>query len=35
MAKHWYVVHAFSGFENRVKRSLEEAVARRNAGAVR
>jgi transcriptional antiterminator NusG len=28
MAKHWYVVHAFSGFENRVKRSLEEAVAR-------
>jgi len=28
MAKHWYVVHAFSGFENRVKRSLEEAVTR-------
>jgi transcriptional antiterminator NusG len=28
MAKHWYVVHAFSGFENRVKRSLEEAVVR-------
>ena len=28
MAKHWYVVHAFSSFENRVKRSLEEAVAR-------
>ena len=28
MALRWYVVHAFSGFENHVKRSLEERVAR-------
>ncbi|HEC00015.1 MAG TPA: transcription termination/antitermination protein NusG [Thiotrichales bacterium] len=28
MAKRWYVVHAYSGFENRVKRSLEERIAR-------
>jgi transcriptional antiterminator NusG len=28
MAKRWYVVHAFSGYENHVKRSLEEAVRR-------
>ena len=28
MAKRWYVVHAYSGFENQVKRSLEERVAR-------
>ena len=26
MAKRWYVVHAYSGFENAVKRSLEEHV---------
>ena len=26
MAKQWYVVHAYSGFENTVKRSLEERV---------
>ncbi len=26
MAKHWYVVHAFSNFEHRVKRSLEERI---------
>ena len=26
MALHWYVVHAYSGFENHVKRSLEERV---------
>jgi len=28
MAKRWYVVHAYSGFENQVKRSLIEHVAR-------
>ncbi|MGA7799240.1 MAG: transcription termination/antitermination protein NusG [Gammaproteobacteria bacterium] len=28
MAKRWYVVHAYSGFENQVKRSLEERVVR-------
>ncbi|WJW75060.1 transcription termination/antitermination protein NusG [Thiohalobacter sp. IOR34] len=28
MAKRWYVVHAYSGFENQVKRSLEERIAR-------
>lgn len=28
MALRWYVVHAFSGFENHVKRSLEERIAR-------
>ena len=28
MAKRWYVVHAYSGFENQVKRSLAERVAR-------
>ncbi len=27
MAKRWYVVHAYSGFENNVKRSLEERIA--------
>jgi transcriptional antiterminator NusG len=26
MAKKWYVVHAYSGFEKQVKRSLEERV---------
>jgi transcriptional antiterminator NusG len=26
MAKRWYVVHVYSGFENHVKRSLEERV---------
>ncbi len=26
MAKHWYVVHAYSGFEHQVKRSLVERV---------
>ncbi len=29
MAKHWYVVHAYSGFEQQVKRSLEERVKRK------
>ncbi len=28
MALRWYVVHAYSGFENQVKRSLEERVTR-------
>ena len=28
MAKRWYVVHAYSGFEAQVKRSLEERVKR-------
>lgn len=28
MALRWYVVHAYSGYENHVKRSLEERVAR-------
>jgi len=28
MAKRWYVVHAYSGFEAKVKRSLEERIAR-------
>jgi len=28
MAKRWYVVHAYSGFENYVKRSLEDRVKR-------
>jgi transcriptional antiterminator NusG len=28
MALQWYVVHAYSGFENQVKRALEERIAR-------
>jgi transcriptional antiterminator NusG len=28
VAKRWYVVHAYSGFEKQVKRSLEERVVR-------
>ncbi|OOZ36028.1 transcription termination/antitermination protein NusG [Solemya velesiana gill symbiont] len=28
MAKRWYVVHAYSGFEAQVKRSLEERIER-------
>lgn len=28
MAKRWYVVHAYSGFENHVVRSLKDRVAR-------
>ena len=26
MAKKWYVVHTYSGFENKVKKSLEERI---------
>jgi transcriptional antiterminator NusG len=32
MAMQWYVVHAYSGFENQVKRALEERIARANMG---
>ena len=28
MAKRWYVVHAYSGYEARVKQSLEDAIKR-------
>lgn len=28
MALRWYVIHAYSGFENQVKRSLEERIIR-------
>jgi transcriptional antiterminator NusG len=28
MAMRWYVVHAYSGFENQVKRALEERIKR-------
>ncbi len=28
MAKRWYVIHAFSGYEARVKKSLQEAIER-------
>jgi len=28
VAKRWYVVHAYSGFENQVKRSLQERIKR-------
>jgi len=28
MSKRWYVVHAYSGFEKQVKRSLEDRIAR-------
>jgi transcriptional antiterminator NusG len=28
MSKRWYVVHAYSGFESQVKRSLEERIQR-------
>lgn len=29
MAKRWYAVHTYSGFENKVKRHLEEAIRAR------
>ena len=28
MAQHWYVVHAYSGFEKQVMRSLQERIER-------
>ena len=28
MAKRWYVVHAYSGYEKQVKRSLEDRIER-------
>jgi transcriptional antiterminator NusG len=28
MAKRWYVVHAYSGFENQVRKSLQERIRR-------
>ena len=28
MAKHWYVVHTYSGFENKAKLALEDAIRR-------
>ncbi|AGA91576.1 transcription termination/antitermination factor NusG [Thioflavicoccus mobilis 8321] len=28
MSKRWYVIHAYSGFESQVKRSLEERIRR-------
>lgn len=28
MTRRWYVVHAYSGFENQVKRSLEQRISR-------
>ncbi len=31
MTKRWYVVHAYSGFENQVKRSLIDHIARSGA----
>lgn len=32
MTMRWYVVHAYSGFENQVKRSLQERVERAGMG---
>jgi len=32
MALRWYVVHAYSNFENQVKRSLEERIEREGLG---
>jgi transcriptional antiterminator NusG len=29
----WYVVHAYSGFENQVKKSLEDRIARNSMGS--
>ncbi|MBV5311635.1 transcription termination/antitermination NusG family protein, partial [Chromatium okenii] len=28
MSKRWYVIHAYSGFEGQVKRSLESSIIR-------
>ena len=32
MAKRWYVVHAYSGYEKQVKRSLEDRIQRAEMG---
>ena len=32
MAKKWYVVQAYSGFEKNVQRTLEERIAREKMG---
>ena len=32
MSMQWYVVHAYSGFEQQVKRSLEDRIGRSNLG---
>ena len=32
MSLQWYVVHAYSGFENQVKRALEERITRAEMG---
>jgi transcriptional antiterminator NusG len=32
MSLQWYVVHAYSGFENQVKRALEERITREDMG---
>ena len=34
MSKRWYVVHAYSGFENQVKKSLSERITRAGQHAV-
>ena len=28
MSKKWYVIHAYSGYENTVKRALQERITR-------
>ncbi len=33
MDMNWYVVHAYSGFENQVKKSLEDRIARNSMGS--
>ena len=30
MAQRWYVIHTFSGYENRVKQTIEEAIKKNN-----
>ena len=32
MSKKWYVVHTFSGFENKAKLALEQAIERHSLG---
>lgn len=33
MALRWYIVHVYSGFENKVKKSLEERIAQSGKGS--